>query len=46
MATRDYTLGKGKVLFRPEGQDGYIDLGNAPAFAINVSIEKLEHFSR
>lgn len=45
MATRDYTLGKGKVLFKPEGEDAYIDLGNAPAFAINLSIDKLEHFS-
>jgi hypothetical protein len=45
MATRDYTLGKGKVLFQPDGTDGYIDLGNAPAFAVNVTIEKLEHFS-
>lgn len=45
MATRDYTLGKGKVLFKPEGQSGYIDLGNAPAFAINATIDKLEHFS-
>lgn len=45
MATRDYTLGKGKVLFKPSGEDGYIDLGNAPAFAVNLSIDKLEHFS-
>lgn len=45
MATRDYTLGKGKVLFKPEGQEGYIDLGNAPAFAVNLAIDKLEHFS-
>jgi len=45
MATRDYTLGKGKVLFKPTGEAAYIDLGNAPAFTINLAVEKLEHFS-
>lgn len=44
-ATRDYTLGKGKVLFQPDGQTAFMDLGNAPAFTISVSIDKLEHFS-
>lgn len=45
MATRDYTLGKGKVLFKPQGSDAYIDLGNAPAFTISLSVDKLEHLS-
>jgi len=44
MATRDYTLGKGKVLFKKSGTSGYMDLGNAPAFTVNVTIDKLEHF--
>lgn len=45
MATRDYTLGKGKVLFKPTGASAYVDLGNAPAFALNLTIDKLEHLS-
>ena len=44
MATRDYTLGKGKVLFRRSGTSGYLDLGNAPAFTTTVTIDKIEHF--
>jgi len=43
--TRDYTLGKGKMLFKKDGEDFYRDLGNAPAFTLNVTIDKLEHFS-
>lgn len=45
MATRDYTLGKGKVLFKKSGDAAYLDLGNAPAFTVNTTIEKIEHFS-
>jgi len=43
--TRDYTLGKGKMLFKKDGEDYYRDLGNAPALTLNVTIDKLEHFS-
>lgn len=45
MATRDYTLGRGKVLFKKSGTAAYLDLGNAPAFTVNTTIDKLEHFS-
>lgn len=45
MATRDYTLGRGKVLFKKQGDAAYLDLGNAPAFTVNTTIDKLEHFS-
>jgi len=45
MATRDYTLGKGKVLFKKSGAAGYTDLGNAPAFTVSVTVDKLEHLS-
>lgn len=46
----NYTLGKGVVFFDQKnlGTGLYVgerDLGNAPAFAFNVALEKLEHFS-
>lgn len=49
-STDNYSLGKGVVYFDKLNQTtglyiGERDLGNAPAFAFNVSIEKLEHFS-
>ena len=45
MATRDYTLGRGKILFKKSGAAGYLDLGNAPALSISVSVDKIEHLS-
>jgi hypothetical protein len=45
----NYVLGRGVVYFNrrnPDGtRDGERDLGNAPAFAINLDLEQLEHFS-
>lgn len=46
----NYTLGKGVVFFDQKDLEsglygGERDLGNAPAFAFNVALEKLEHFS-
>lgn len=46
----NYTLGKGVVFFNQKNLTtglymGERDLGNAPAFAFNVALEKLEHFS-
>ncbi len=47
--TDNYTLGKGVVYFDRINSSGiYLgerDLGNAPNFTFNVSLEKLEHFS-
>lgn len=48
--TENYTLGKGVVFFNRKNlttglYTGERDLGNAPAFSFNVSLEKLEHFS-
>ena len=45
-----YTLGKGKILFRPDTSAGakgnaFVDLGNAPEFSVTLETEKLEHFS-
>lgn len=48
--TENYTLGKGVVYFDRKNlttglYTGELDLGNAPAFSFNVSLEKLEHYS-
>jgi hypothetical protein len=48
--TDNYTLGKGVVYFNRydftnSKYTGERDLGNAPAFSFNVSLEKLEHYS-
>jgi len=48
--TDNYTLGKGVVFFNKNDAitglpSGERDLGNAPEFSFNVSLEKLEHFS-
>ncbi len=43
--TRNYLYGKGELFFRAEGSEGYDHLGNAPAFNISLTEEKLEHFS-
>lgn len=48
--TENYTLGKGIVFFNELNKTnglymGERDLGNAPAFAFSVALEKLEHFS-
>ena len=39
------TLGRGIVSFRPDGEVGYIDLGNAPTFNISQEVETLEHWT-
>jgi hypothetical protein len=49
-STENYTLGKGVVFFDQKDLatgmfTGERDLGNAPEFAFNVALEKLEHFS-
>lgn len=44
-ATKLYTIGKGKLIFKPTGGDAYIDLGNCPDFKIKVTTSKKEHFS-
>ena len=46
----NYTLGNGVVYFNRKNLTtglwtGERDLGNAPSFSFNVSLEKLEHFS-
>jgi hypothetical protein len=41
----NYLYGKGEIFFKPSGEDGYLHLGNCPAFALNVELEKSEHYS-
>ena len=40
--TRNYLYGKGELFFRAVGSEGYDHLGNAPAFTISLTEEKLE----
>ena len=43
--TKAYTLGRGKVLFKPQGAAGFDDFGNVTDFKTTFAIEKKEHFS-
>jgi len=45
MSANDYTIGKGKLLFKPDGSNGFRDLGNCPDFKITVDTETIDHFS-
>ena len=43
---KDYTIGKGIVLFRPDGQDNsFQDMGNCPEMTLSLDSEALEHYS-
>lgn len=44
MATENYTLGRGSIYFRKDGEKDFRFLGNAPTFNLNITSEKLEHF--
>lgn len=45
MPAADYTLGRGRVLFKRAGTNGFLDLGNSPDFQIALEAEKLPHFN-
>jgi hypothetical protein len=45
MPSNDYTIGRGKLLFKLDGTNGYLDLGNCPDFKITVGTETKEHYS-
>jgi hypothetical protein len=45
METKAYTLGRGKLLFKPQGSSGYEDFGNVTDFKVTFAVEKKEHFS-
>jgi hypothetical protein len=45
MKERVYTLGRGVLLFKPLGENGFQDFGNVKDFSLTVKTEKLEHYS-
>ena len=44
-SVQNYHIGKGIVSFKEEGGSTFVDLGNAPSFTYEPTVEKLEHFS-
>lgn len=42
---QNYHIGKGIVSFKQDGDDEFVDLGNAPTFEWSPTTEKKEHFS-
>jgi hypothetical protein len=43
--TKVYTLGRGMLLFKPIGENGFEDFGNVKDFSLTIKTEKLEHYS-
>ena len=43
--TKYYTIGKGKLLWKPDALAGFEDMGNVSKVEITEEIETLEHFS-
>jgi hypothetical protein len=47
--TENYMLGRGRIYFNKFDANGnptgWLDLGNAPAFAVGLTTDKLEHYS-
>lgn len=44
-STNNYLYGKGRAYFKPEGETGYLDLGNIPKLELEVTVEIEDHFS-
>lgn len=44
-STENYVVGKGFLIFRPEGEADFFHLGNVPNFTFTPAVEKLDHFS-
>ena len=49
MSTANILIGGGRIFFNDGGQDGlagngYLDMGNIPALAIQKAITEIEHF--
>jgi len=49
MATKNYTLGRGKLSFAPfkagtKEPDGFRYMGNSPTFGVTVDVQELEHY--
>jgi hypothetical protein len=41
----NYWIGKGIIKFQPEGQTGFVHLGNAPEVEYTPAVDVLDHFS-
>lgn len=41
----NYVIGKGFLIFKPEGEADFFHLGNVPNFVFTPAVEKLDHFS-
>lgn len=41
----NYTIGKGKILLKIEGESAFRELGNAPDFKIMNEVERRQHYS-
>jgi len=45
MEIRAYTIGRGKFLLKPSGENGYLDFGNIAGGKLSIKTEKKEHYS-
>src|ERR1051326_1944631 len=44
-STENYVIGKGFLIFKPEGESDFFHLGNVPNFVFTPAVTKLDHFS-
>ncbi len=44
-STDNYVIGKGFLIFKPEGEVDFFHLGNVPNFVFTPGVTKLDHFS-
>jgi hypothetical protein len=44
-STDNYVIGKGFLIFKPEGEADFFHLGNVPNFVFTPGVTKLDHFS-
>lgn len=44
-STQNYVIGKGFLIFKPEGEEEFFHLGNCPNFVFTPAVTKLDHFS-
>lgn len=43
---KEYTIGRGKLLLKLDGESNFSDLGNCPDFKFSVVTEEKQHFSK
>lgn len=44
-STENLVIGKGFLIFKPDGEDDFFHLGNVPNFVFTPAITKIDHFS-